>query len=186
MTNIETFTAQHPAEAAWLKAGTSDFARSLLAGVERYGSLTERQFAAVRNNLARDAKPRQNAEIDVSGLDHAFATARANHAKKAYIRTGEVTFSLAPATGRNPGAVYCKSRSTGEYLGKIADGRFSGSFACTPAQLEDIRQAAVDPKAAALRYAKETNRCSVCDALLTDPVSKANGIGPICAQKFGW
>ena len=41
-------------------------------------------------------------------------------------------------------------------------------------------------KAAALRYGAETGRCCDCNRLLTDPVSKANGIGPICAAKPHW
>lgn len=45
---------------------------------------------------------------------------------------------------------------------------------------------AVDPKAASLRYGREIGRCGVCNRTLTDETSRANGIGPICADKAGW
>jgi hypothetical protein len=41
-------------------------------------------------------------------------------------------------------------------------------------------------KESAIRYGHETGRCCDCNRLLTDPTSKANGIGPICAAKPQW
>lgn len=43
---------------------------------------------------------------------------------------------------------------------------------------------AVDPKAAALLYSHEHKLCAVCQSPLSDPVSLAEGIGPICAKRF--
>jgi hypothetical protein len=45
---------------------------------------------------------------------------------------------------------------------------------------------AVDPRAAAILFGHETNHCGRCGRELTDEVSRANGIGPICAGKLGW
>lgn len=42
-----------------------------------------------------------------------------------------------------------------------------------------------DPLAAAKKYGKLSGRCCSCGRDLTDPVSIENGIGPICATKFG-
>lgn len=45
---------------------------------------------------------------------------------------------------------------------------------------------AVDPRAAAILFGHETNHCGRCGRELTDEVSRANGIGPVCATKLGW
>lgn len=194
---MEAFKAEHGPEAAWMieRATRFDFARAMVEAIEKFGSLTVNQMAAVHRCMEKDAarsaertekRAATSAEIDISKLDAAFAIARESGAVKAAIRTGSIVFSLASATGKNPGAIYCKTRSEGTYLGKIVSGRFSSSMECTPAHTAEIVEAAADPKAAALRYASLTNECSVCGKLLTNPVSKANGIGPVCASKFGW
>lgn len=193
----DAFALDFAPEAAWLaaEAGRFPFAASLRDAVRKFGRLTDAQLAAVRRCMVKGAeRATARAEVqktasrplDISKLDEAFAVARASGAVKAAIRTGTVVFSLAPAGGRNPGSIYVKDRSSGEYLGKIAGGRFSASFACTETNAADVAEAAADPKAAALRYAAETDECSVCGRLLTDPDSKAAGIGPVCAAKFGW
>jgi len=41
-------------------------------------------------------------------------------------------------------------------------------------------------KEASIRYGKEIGACGVCGRTLTDETSRANGIGPVCAQKMGW
>lgn len=41
-----------------------------------------------------------------------------------------------------------------------------------------------NPRAASEAYGLEVGRCGVCGRLLTDPESRALGIGPICAAKF--
>lgn len=194
--NWAAFTAAHEGVAAWIaRSAGFEFAKSLGEAVRKYGSLTEKQMAAAEKCMLRDAERAQartaeraatSAKLDISKLDQAFSVARANGAVKAAIRTGSIVFSLASATGKNPGAIYCKTRSEGTYLGKIVGGEFKSAFACTPAHTAEIVEAAADPKAAALRYAALTDECSVCGRLLTDPDSKAAGIGPVCATKFGW
>ena len=54
--NIQAFKAQFPVEAAWLIGNShgNTFADSLRQAVEKYGHLTEKQMAAVRNGIARD------------------------------------------------------------------------------------------------------------------------------------
>jgi hypothetical protein len=53
--NVEAFRKQYPAEAHWLISNDGNqFADSLRQGVEKYGSLTEKQLAAVRKCVARD------------------------------------------------------------------------------------------------------------------------------------
>lgn len=51
------------------------------------------------------------------------------------------------------------------------------------AVLDAIGQA---PAAAAMRYGLEKKRCGICHRKLTNDVSRARGIGPVCAERFGW
>lgn len=190
--NWATFADEHPAEAAWMlaRADRFAFAASLKEQVEKRGTLSIGQLAAARKMIAGDAQRAEAraakvTELDVSGLDAVFAVARSKGAIKAALRTGAITFSLAKATSKNAGAIYAK-RPDGEYLGKIMNGRFMPAMECTEADKNAVLEASRDPKGAALRYAAETDRCSVCGKILTDPVSKANRIGPICADNFGW
>lgn len=46
--------------------------------------------------------------------------------------------------------------------------------------------AEVGAEAASARYGHEIGRCGVCDRTLTNDVSRARGIGPICAGNMGW
>lgn len=43
-----------------------------------------------------------------------------------------------------------------------------------------------DPAAAAARYGHEIGKCGICGRKLTNDESRARGIGPICAEKWGW
>lgn len=45
---------------------------------------------------------------------------------------------------------------------------------------------AADVKAASIRYGQEIGRCGVCNRTLTNDVSIAAGIGPVCAGRMGW
>jgi len=45
---------------------------------------------------------------------------------------------------------------------------------------------AKDPSAAARAYGLRTGQCSICGRELTNAESRARGIGPICAERFGF
>lgn len=52
-------------------------------------------------------------------------------------------------------------------------------------QIEDkLAKIAAQPLEAMKEYGKLVGRCGACNAILEDETSVANGIGPICAQKF--
>lgn len=42
-----------------------------------------------------------------------------------------------------------------------------------------------DPHASSVRYGRELGVCGVCGRTLTDEASRAAGIGPVCAARFG-
>jgi hypothetical protein len=50
--------------------------------------------------------------------------------------------------------------------------------------LRQITEDGVDK--AMLRYGREIGRCGHCNRTLTDEVSRARGIGPVCASKMGY
>ena len=52
------------------------------------------------------------------------------------------------------------------------------------AKLAEALDTAEKAKACVLAYAKETGKCGVCNKVLSDPESIADGIGPVCKKKY--
>lgn len=48
------------------------------------------------------------------------------------------------------------------------------------------RIVAADPAQAAMRYGLEIGKCGICGRGLTNDTSRERGIGPICAERWGW
>jgi len=209
------FREGNEAVAQWIeaKADRADFAASLASYVMRKGDLTPGQKAAVEKSLARDTEQAAaRAALPVvafPNLRAAFNRLIEAGAKRASINIGEITLSLASATSRNPGAIYVKR--SGEYMGKIVGETLSGPH-ITPALTAALVAIESDParaveqdanRRADLIRANAERRaaqqavgeapeallevpCGCCGILLTDPVSRARGIGPICAGKWGF
>jgi Family of unknown function (DUF6011) len=200
---IAAWQQAHPTVWAWLqvnerKNGTPqafEFATALYEALFKFGHLTENQLAAAERCIARAAErkaaraaaaPAVNA-AGVDRLKQAFDTAIAYSAAKGLtkaprITIGDLTIKPAKATSANPGALYVTEG--GEYLGKIAGGRF---FAAPGGRGKEaaVLGLIADPKSAAEVYGRETGVCCVCNATLTSEW-RLRGIGPICAEKFGW
>ncbi|MFM0608651.1 DUF6011 domain-containing protein [Paraburkholderia sediminicola] len=171
-------------EIKWIiaNAAFNDFARSCDDYLLKTGTLTQPMFDAVRRGLSPVATP-----VDVSGVSRvveAFANATESGLKRPKMFLGDFLFKLAPAAGRNKGAIYVTEE--GEYLGKIADGQFHAARECTEAQRAAIVAVCADPKKAAVAFGQETGRCSCCGLELTNPESIANSIGPICVGRYGF
>ena len=171
----------------------SDFARSLHDSRMRFGTLTVNQVAAVRRCIEQDAeraKAREAAAPVVAGegtskLIAAFEAAKAAGLKTPKVRVGETQFSCAKVNSANAGCLYVKSGET--YLGKVTPaGKFYASRDCSAEQAAEVARVLTDPMGEAVAHGKRTGSCAICARELTDPVSIARGIGPICAEKFGW
>jgi len=175
-------------EIKWIiaNAGTNDFAHSLDQQLLRTGNLTEKQVAAVTRQLNRPAAaPIEAIEVgSVAKMQEAFASAIESGLKRPKMRLAGFVLKLAPATGRNKGAIYVTSSD--EYLGKIADGTFTPARDCDAGKQAEIVALCADPLAAAVAYGRETGQCACCGRELTDPESIERGIGPICAEKYGF
>lgn len=190
--NWEAFAEQEPAAAEWLasRADRSDFARSLSEGVRKWGSLTEKQLAAVHNCIAKDqerAAERNAAAVQLSleGIFSLFESAQQSGLKRPRVNLVGFKFSLAPASGRNAGHIYVKDED-GEYLGKVAPGgAFHKSRECTQEQVQALVDISADVISAAVAFGQQTGCCSFCQRELTDKRSVDVGYGPICADNYG-
>jgi hypothetical protein len=198
--NASAWKEANPEAAAWLVSAAGrgfEFAQSLLEALHKYGHLTEKQAAAAER-AAEKAEEREKqwaaerAEreaskpaVDVDVVKGALENAKGNGLKYPKIRLAGFIFSLAGAASRNAGAVYVKD-AYDTYLGKIVEGRLTRSRDCDAQLAEAIAAAAADPEKAAKAYGLQTGVCSCCGRELTNPDSIARGIGPICADKFGW
>lgn len=190
-TKADQWIATHPSEWEWLvnSAPTFSFAASLLASLQKWGSLTQNQLMAVQTCIAkakiRADKAANPTVVTATAIEAAFTKAQAAGIQRPKLRLGEFKFSPAPATGKNPGAIYIKSRDN-TYLGKVAGGKLF-TVAIVGADVErDIANVINDPAAAAVAYGKRWGKCSVCNRDLTDPESVSKGIGPVCAERFGF
>lgn len=197
----QAFAAANQAIAEWIIANRArfDFAAKMNEVVVRYGDLSPGQRAAVERCIDREvAKATERAEriqqapqADTAGIDRlkaAFDKAIAYTAEKGLklspkIVVGGMKISPAKAASKNPGALYVKAGAT--YLGKIAEGRFFASRECSDEQREKVLKFVADPAEAAKVYGQTTGTCCVCNATLRSEW-KHRGIGPVCAEKFGW
>lgn len=191
----------NPAEAEWLRqpvTGSFTFHADMLAALLKYGHLTERQEAAVRNATAKSIERKaqwaaEKAKREEGAATLSLAKIRAGfdsalkHLKRPKLRIADVQFSLAPASGRNAGCIYVVRASDDTYLGKITpEDKFLTSRDCTAADSETVARVAADPAAAATAHGHAYGQCSCCGRELTNPESIARGIGPICAERWGW
>lgn len=192
---IETFKSEHPTAYGWMTTSKSGFAASLLAGLKKYGSLTPKQLAAAEKCAVQDAEravekalgvdPVSTAPaITVEKIEKALLSARSHGIKRPKLILDTFKFTLAPQSGKNPGAIYVKQET--EYLGKIQNAKFVCSSVCGDERREKVIALAADPAAAAKAHGLKTGICSCCGRALTDPKSVAAGIGPVCAKNYGW
>jgi hypothetical protein len=196
--NVASFAEAHPAEHAWLiaSAPSFEFAQSMLDALTKYGQLTEKQLTVV-SRLTVQAAERKAARaveqatrvetakvVSIEAIETAFGNAKEAGIKFPKLRLDTFVFSPAPETGKNAGAIYIKE--DGIYLGKVAGGKLFPVRDCSAEAADRIVAVASDPAAAAIAYGKKFGACSVCNRELSDETSVARGIGPVCAEKFGF
>jgi hypothetical protein len=177
--------------------------------VEKYGSLTPNQLAAVQRLIAKDAardaeRAQERTErvanapaVDLSKIVEAFAAAKERGIRFPRLRLGSFVFTVAGERAKRPGSINVTRASRKEidrfsgaekrqYLGNIADGKFVSGFKCQPVEADEIVQACADPEAAAVAYGRRFGQCACCGKELTNHESIERGIGPVCAEKYGW
>lgn len=188
----DDWRVKNPEAAAWLAKGASDFARSLTAGLDKFGSLTDGQLAAVLKCIERDKeraaergeRAKNAPEAKAYKLHEAFRAAKKSGLRNLKIRIDGYTFLPAGPASRWHGSIYVKRHQV--YLGRVTDGRFFGSFDCTSEDQARVLEIMADPAKAAVAHGLKTGECSCCGATLTNQESVRLGIGPICRSRFGW
>ena len=143
-----------------------------------------------KNNAAKAATQTRidNAvTVDMTKITEALSHASRN-LRRPKLWLGDLVVYPAAAHSQNAGCLYVKQGrgETGIYLGKIAGTKFIRSRECTDAQETFLLESAKDPHAAAVLHGKLTGCCACCGRELTNPESVARGIGPVCAENFGW
>lgn len=190
----DVFAADHVAEAAWIVANPGfEFAVAMKEAVMKYGSLTERQMAAVRRCVAKAEERAANrvqqaaqqqervAGIDVANIVDCFQRAREAGLKRFTLRFADAHFQA----DRNDDTIWVSlgGYGTAKY-GRIAGGVFRPGRDATAEVLARVAEISKDPMAAAMAYAQVTSSCSVCGRHLENQDSVDAGIGPICAGRL--
>jgi hypothetical protein len=182
-------TLSDPMVLQTLRGLRSNFAQDL---ARKFNKLSPSQYAWA-HKLAVDANT--PAVVDVNqpskfeALFNAFEAAKSKGAKRLTLRFEGVNVK----PNRDLTALWVTSQTESEegnygmqpkYLGKVTRTGFDSKFSDTVR--ETIMSAASDPISAAIRYGKVSGECSCCGRELTDPRSIERGIGPICADKYGF
>jgi hypothetical protein len=197
-TGLQAFGQQYPGllEGIRKNASWNDFLRDLLAKLETGHDLSDNAIAAAQRTVdkaaARDAeraaanvkRAEGLATINITPIKEAFDKAAAKGLKTPVLRFPDFKVSRAPDHGRNAGALYLKTEGD-IYLGKIVDGRYQPTGEAE-ALKERIVETLANPLELAIAYGRRTGKCSCCGRKLTDPVSVERGIGPVCAENYGW
>lgn len=189
----EQFLAANPDIAELFRnlAERNDFVRSLQEQLLSRGELSEKQLASLQNMIERGKQVRAERQAGkelgggAAAMVEAMATARAKGYKRATIRTEQFTFKPASAASANNGWVYVESANDKTYLGKISpEGKFVGKLDATV--ISTLMTVCANPLEAAIAYGRRTGNCSCCGRKLDKHASIDAGIGPICAEKFGF
>ena len=172
-----------------LRGLRSTFAQDL---ARKFNKLSASQYAwahklAVDANTPAVAVDNQTSQFEA--LFNAFEAAKSKGAKRLTLRFEGVNVK----PNRDLTALWVTSQTESEegnyglqpkYLGKVTRTSIDSKFSDTVR--ETILTASRDPLNAAIRYGKVTGSCSCCGRALTVKESIERGIGPICADKFGF
>lgn len=176
-----------------LRGSRSTFAQDL---ARKFNKLSASQYAWAHKIAVDSIKQQQNVDVvdntqpsQFEALFAAFEAAKKGGAKRLTLRFEGINVK----PNRDLTALWVTSQTEKEegnyglqpkYLGKVTrqqiDSRLSDDVK------EVILSASSDPLTAAIRYGKVSGECSCCGRELTDPQSIEQGIGPVCARKFGW
>ena len=156
----------------------SNFAQSLAQSAARRGLSPKQEAWAFK--LAQDtiAPAERKVAGDLQPILDLFQRQRERGAKRFSLRLNGATLSPS-RDGRN---VWVKRGDA--FLGGIREGGCPDRSIPSDV-VSTLQDAASDPLSAAVAFGRETGECSCCGRELTDPSSIAQGIGPICKEKWG-
>jgi hypothetical protein len=158
----------------------SEFYKNMILAVAKYGSLTEKQHAAVERGMAKAAaKEKAKAEstgeaLDISSLSGYYAVPNGETRLKVRVRKA--------TNGRWAGWIFVDDGAA--YGSRQNYGRQAPGGTYTGDIVDALKAILADPYEAMVAYGKLTGTCGACGRLLEDEASIEAGIGPICAKKF--
>lgn len=164
-------------------ASWNSFARQILADYDRGGLINANQMTAAERMMNKLEEKSVN--VDLSRIREMFEVAVSNGHQKPVYRAEGLKISLAPATGRNAGALYVVVIDDDAYQGKVEGVTFKAVREAAASTVDALHRIAANPMEAAVRYGQKTGKCSCCGRKLTNKVSIELGIGPICAETWG-
>jgi hypothetical protein len=121
-----------------------------------------------------------------SPLELMFLESRAKGFKTVKMKIAGLLFKLAPDSGRNPGAIYITGVADKEYRGKIINNSLYKNDKLTQEEVIIVLDTMANPKDWMMQEGHKTGQCCVCGRPLINKYSVKYGIGPICAEKFGF
>ena len=171
-------------------ASWNDLAASLVTQHQAGRVWSEKQIAAIESMITRmeERRAQKAAEaqaVDLSGIVDMFMHAKTSGYKRPVYRAEGIKISLAPENSPNAGALYVKTEN-GDYIGKVSDGKFFATRDATDEHKLAIETIANNPRDAAIKYGRQTGSCACCGRALSNKQSIELGIGPICANKWGF
>lgn len=159
---------------------------------------------AIDANPERFAPAPTPVTFDIARIAAALDAAAASGLRKVRLTFGAMELRLSGPTFRagsglilvyfnEAGANNARQRfGSADYLGYIQrNGEFrpAARLGMNPppaGALDMLRTICADPAAASRTFGHDTGHCACCRRLLTDPPSVMAGIGPVCAQRFGF
>ena len=189
---IDDIEAKYPGMIAYMGdiSGWNDFARDILGNIHRGLYVSDKALAAVASMIVkieatRAAKAANTKQVDLNRIREMFDVAVSNGAKKPVYRAEGLKISLAPATGRNAGALYVVVIEDDAYQGKIEGTAYKAVREAAAGTYDALLRIAADPMKAAVDFGRATGNCACCGKELTNALSIELGIGPICRTKWG-
>lgn len=173
-------------------ADSNEFCRSLHKQLRDKGFLSVGQLNAVKNSMSRE-KELAEAPITLNRLVQAFLdSSRELKWPKLRLQTEDglkVVLSRAGERSSAAGSVNVtdgRRYAEGIFYGRITpDGR--AVLKKDPQSVIDtLTRFNADPNVEIKAQGLRTGQCCCCGRELTDPESVANGIGPICAENWGF
>jgi hypothetical protein len=185
---VKEFAENYPEMWADLVNQKTEFTASLYHQLTTRGQLTANQIGAWQRGWEKRqaAIAARSAYVNLDRIREMFDTAVASGYKKPCYRAEGLKISLASPMGRNAGCLYVVEIEDDAYQGKIEAVTFKAVREARADTLARLQAIAADPKGAAIRYGQRTGTCSCCGRELTNHTSIEAGIGPICAQKWGF
>lgn len=163
---------------AWIlnHAALNNFASNCLHSLRQYGTISDKQNAAIERNLSSVPTLSESSGLDLSNVPAGrYAVPDGDTRLKVMIKKPEPPSKWAGWIFVTDAAEYGHRQN----YGRQAPGKpYSGNIR------DALAVIARDPKAAAMAYGKLTGTCGICGRHLEDEESVALGIGPICRGKF--